>query len=72
MKKLVFTLVVIAILLVACGPSDADCDSAWDQMDVKFGEEGMIIRMALNENFAPGTVGKQLQECINSGWDGYR
>ena len=33
MKKLVFVL-VIALLLVGCGPTDAECESAWGQLEV--------------------------------------
>ena len=69
---MILIVLVLMVLLVACGPSDADCDMAWDQMDVDYGDEGTIVNMILNTNFAPDTVGHRLKECIESGWAGYR
>ena len=72
MKKLVFILVLLALILTACGPSDADCDLAWDQLDVDPGEEGTTMNMAMNKNWPPDSVGFRIKECIESGWDGWR
>ena len=72
MKKLVFALVVVALLLGACGPTDADCDSAWRQLDVEAGEEGTMVNMVLNNSWPPDSVGFAIKECVESGWDGYR
>ena len=71
-KKLVFALVVIALLLVGCGPTDADCEMAWYQLDVEPGDEGTIVNIILNSNWAPDSIGSAVKECIKSGWDGYR
>ena len=72
MKKLVFVLIVIAMLLVACGPTDADCDSAWRQLDVEPGDEALSINMVLNNNWPPDSIGYAVKECVESRWDGYR
>lgn len=71
-KKLVFALVVIVLLLVGCGPTDVDCEMAWYQLDVEPGDEGAIVNIILNSNWAPDSIGFAVKECIESGWDGYR
>jgi len=72
MKKLVFMLVVIAVLLVACGPTDADCDSAWRQLDVEPGDEGTIMSLLINQEWPPDSVGAAVKNCIETGWTGWR
>lgn len=71
MKKMLIVLVLM-VLLVACGPSDADCDSAWRQMDVEVGDESSTVSLVLNNNWPPDSIGFAIKECVESGWDGYR
>ena len=72
MKKLVFMLVVIVILLVACGPSDFECNSYWRQMKVKPGTEAFTVSQVLNTEWPPDSVGDAVKNCIETGWDGWR
>ena len=75
MNRIIFVLIVLAVLLSACNtrPSDADCLLARQQMTGTDWEhlDAMEVNLILNNNFAPGTVGITLQECINGGWDNY-
>ncbi len=69
MKKLALILVLLLLLLSACGPSNEKCESAWEQLDVPAGEEGTHVNLILNNEWAPDSVGFTLKECIQSGWD---
>ena len=74
MKKIVFVLLVLAIVLAACGPSDSQCNLSKMQF-TDYDDRpltAMEVNLILNNNFPPGTVGAMLQDCINNGWDGYR
>ena len=72
MKKILVLTLALAILLAGCGPSDADCDDAWEQLDVPYGEESFYADLVLNREWAPNSIGFTLKECIQSGWDGYQ
>lgn len=71
MKRIILVLIVL-MLLVACGPSDEDCDLAWNQLDVDPGDEAFYVNIVLNTNHAPDTVGFMIEECIEGRWDGWR
>ena len=72
MKKLLFVLMLLVVLLAACGPSDVDCALAWEQLDVDSGDEGFMMNIALNSNWPPDSIGYTVKECIEGGWDGWR
>ena len=72
MRNLVL-IIVMVVLLVGCGPNDVDCDIAWGQMEVPYGQETAYIEIAINEESPPpDSVGHTIKECIKSGWRGYR
>jgi len=71
MKKILFLLVVIALLLTACGPSDAECDRVWKSMNVQAKDMQTYAMVLLSKEWEPGSKGAFLTECIESGWDGY-
>lgn len=72
MKKLLLTIILLSVLLAACGPSDFECDMALEQYNDGASLSGLEVQMILNNNWAPNTVGEALQDCIESGWEGYR
>jgi len=75
MKKLLLVLVLLMLLVPACGPgrpSDKECDLYWRQMEVESGDEGLIVDMILNTKHPPDSIGSALEECINGGWVGWR
>lgn len=68
-------LVVAMMLLTSCGYggySEGDCEMAWQQMEVDYGDEAWTVNLILNNNHAPGTVGEVLNTCIMGGWEGWR
>ncbi len=72
MKKILFVMLIVlllGILLAACGPSDAECENAWRQMDVPTGEAFTYVDLVLNNEWAPDSIGFAVKECIESGWD---
>ena len=73
-KRLVFAIILIAILLAGCRPSDATCESAMEQMTKSKWEklDAFQVQMILNNTWPPDTVGEVLQKCILGGWDGYQ
>jgi len=79
MKKLSILVIVLLLLVIAAcsrGPADAECEAAMFQMrerpSVAEPLDPAVVRMILNTNHAPGTVGAVLRECIENGWEGYR
>lgn len=69
MKRIVLALVFASLLLAGCRKTnDAECASAWRQMDVAAGDEGMIINLIMNNNHAPDTVGAYLRQCLEEGY----
>ena len=78
MKKIAFVLVILALLLTACGGmtygghAGEECALNWDSMDVDPGDEAFIVNLILNTKHAPDSVGYALEECINGGWTGWR
>ncbi len=73
MKKLGLILVV-AMLLVGCVPSDAKCNSAKMQLtnyEVR-GLDSMEFSIIMYSNHAPNSVGQTLFDCIEGGWEGWR
>jgi hypothetical protein len=85
LRFLIVTLLAIALPACNSGPSDAECESAWSQMEIGVDpleydtydeyveafetEVGMTVSMALNREHAPDSVGYVLKECIQNGWD---
>lgn len=83
----VLIVMLLTLVLPACssGPTDAECESAWSQLEVgvdpvdydtydeyveAFEEEvGMTVSLILNREHAPDTVGYVAKECIQNGWD---
>ncbi len=75
------------LILSACssGPTDAECESAWSQLEVGVdsldydtydeyveafeADVGSTVSLILNREHAPDTVGYTLKECIQNGWD---
>lgn len=49
---------------------DAKCQSAWASMGVAVNspQASQTEYLALNSNWAPGTNGAVLKDCLNSGW----
>lgn len=75
MKRILMCLIIVLVLLAGCGfggYTQEDCDVAWAQMDVDYGDEAWTVNLILNNTHAPGTVGECLYECIMGGWEGYR
>ena len=60
MKRIIFVLIVLAVLLSACNtrPSDADCLLARQQMTGTDWEhlDAMEVNLILNNNFAPAPI----------------
>ena len=68
MKHLILVVVLLGLLLTACGPSDELCNQAWDQMDVDPDDEAWIMSMIINKEQLPNTVGERLSKCLERGW----
>ena len=73
MKKAAIVLVLLVLLtLTACGvsrPTDAQCESAWDMMEVEDDNAGLIIASTImNREQLPNTVGERLKDCLEGGW----
>ena len=70
--KLLLVILVLILSMVACGKygdySATDCEYEWDFMR-EITEPFDIVDMALNHNWAPGTTGDVLYQCISDGWD---
>ena len=73
MKKLIVMCLIMAFLLVACGPDYKECDYNWASwMDKTTLDPGVTINIILNNTWPPDSVGAFIQECVEDGWTGFR
>ena len=90
-RKMTVPQILIVILpimvLSACssGPTDAECESAWSQLEIGVdpmdydtydeyveafeADVGVTVSMILNREHAPDSVGYVVKQCIQNGWD---
>jgi hypothetical protein len=82
---LIALLLVLALTACSSGPTDAECESAWSQLESGINpldydtydeyveafetDVAMTISLILNREHAPDTVGFIIKECIQNGWD---
>ncbi len=85
MKKLLFVIVAIILILTACSPKEVviieptapafnqlSCDRNWETLDAEDDNIVWMVDYLLNTKHPPDSIGAYLAECIEAGWTGWR